>query len=303
MTDQDGPEPLMAAEDGGGPAAGYRDFPMPGSLGDSARAWLDGAAPHPTPARPSATVMLLRERAGTEVFVLRRASTMRFAPDFVAFPGGGVDPRDSDPDVPWAGPRPQDWSVTLDTDQDRARKLVIAAAREVFEECGVLLAGGDDGTVVADLTGPAWDIEREALLAHEQSFGELLIRRRLVLRSDLLRLRGHWITPDCEPRRYDTRFFAARMPEGQVADDRSTEATRVRWVHPGAALADHRAGTEVMLPPTQVMLEQLAAAVSVQEFLDRSRPVSPVQPWPVEHDGALWMRAPVDGAGHGRRSA
>lgn len=293
-----------------GPQGPYRDFPMPENLVDHARAWLADPSGEPAVPKPSATVMLLRDtdtrEAGgdrpLEVFVLRRVSTMPFAPDAVVFPGGGVDPRDADPEVPWAGPAPEHWASTLHTDETAARELVIAAAREVFEECGVLLAGPDAGSVVADLTDPAWDEERDALLAREQSFGELLIRRRLVLRTDLLQVRAHWITPEAEPRRYTTRFFAARMPQGQVADDRTSEAVRADWVTPQQALADFAAGRERLLPPTQQMLEHLAAAGSVEDVLTTPVPVWPVMPWPVEHSDRMWMRAPIDEAGHGIRA-
>lgn len=285
-----------------------RDFPMPRGLHGHVRSWLDreatdpgrAGADAPPPAKPSATVMLLRPGpAGHEVFVLRRAATMSFAADMLAFPGGGVDARDADPGVPWAGPSPQEWAARLRTPVDRARELVIAAAREVFEECGVLLAGPDAATVVADLTDPVWDREREALLAREQAFGELLMRRELVLRSDLLGLRGHWITPECEPRRYDTRFFVARLPDGQVADDRSSEAAVVLWADPRDLLAQREAGQHLMLPPTQVALEQLAAAEDIDAALTASAEVWPVMPWPVEHDGELWMRTPIDEQGDG----
>lgn len=290
---------------GAGPA--YRDFPMPAPLVASARSWLAGRSRPVAEPRMSSTVMLVRdapaepgEPGGVEVFVLLRASTMSFAPSMVAFPGGGVDPRDSDHRVPWAGPPPQRWAAQLDAPLEQARVLVIAAARELFEECGVLLAGPDEGSVVTDLSDPTWDAERAALLAREQSFGELLTRRGLVLRTDLLRLRAHWVTPECEPRRYDTRFFAALLPPGQVADDRSSEAVEARWVAPGQALADHHAGQAVMLPPTIVMMEQLAAASSAHQVLLEAPTVRRVLPEPVEHDGALWMRARVGLDGHGR---
>ncbi|GAA1139334.1 NUDIX hydrolase [Ornithinicoccus hortensis] len=288
-----------------GPDAPYRDFLMPENLVGHARAWLEDSSGEPVVPKPSATVMLLRDTGQTaaalEVFVLRRTSTMPFAPGAVVFPGGGVDARDADPGVPWAGPTAQEWASTLHTDEVAARELVIAAAREVFEECGVLLAGPDQDSVVADLTDPAWDRERDELLAREQSFGELLIRRRLVLRSDLLQARAHWITPEAEPRRYTTRFFAARMPEGQRADDRTSEAVRADWVTPQQALADFAAGRERMLPPTVQMLEHLTAAPSVEALLATPVPLWPVMPWPVEHSDQMWMRAPIDAAGHGIR--
>nr|WP_281497235.1 NUDIX domain-containing protein [Ornithinimicrobium sp. F0845] len=275
---------------------------MPERLRYHARAWLDrdGAADDPAPAKPSATVMLLRPgRSGCEVFVLRRAATMAFAADMLAFPGGGVDPRDADPSVPWAGPSPEEWAALLRAPVDRARELVIAAVREVFEECGVLLAGPDAGTVVADLTDPVWDDERDALLARDQSFAELLVRRDLVLRTDLLGLRAHWITPECEPKRYDTRFFVALLPEGQIADDRSSEAAEVLWADPQDLLDEQEAGRHLILPPTRVMLEQLARAGSLEEAVGARTQVWPVMPRPVEHDGRLWMRAPIDERGDG----
>lgn len=288
----------------GAARSGVRDFPMPEVLVPSARSWLDGRTTDVVPARASATVMLLRDSArGPEVFLLRRARTMAFAADMLAFPGGGVDLRDAEVDVPWAGPGAEAWADRLGTDAAVARELVTAAAREVFEECGVLLAGPDAGSVVADLTDPVWDEERAALLAREQSFGELLARRGLVLRTDLLRLRAHWTTPRCEPRRYDTRFFAARMPEGQVADDRSSEAVQAGWIRPADALADVAAGRSAALPPTLVMLEQLARGADVDALLGEEVPVRRVMPWPVEHDGRLWMRAPIDGDGHGSGAA
>lgn len=292
---------------------GFRDFPLPHLLTASARAWLDTAERERrvNPPRASSTVMLLRPvREGApepgeavEVFILRRASSMPFAPGMVAFPGGGVDPRDADAGVPWAGPSPEEWAERLEADVTQARELVIAAAREVFEECGVLLAGPDPHEVVADLSDPSWEREREGLLDRTQSFGELLTRLGLVLRTDLLSLRGHWITPACEPRRYDTRFFAARMPQGQVADALSTEAEHVDWVTPGELLAAQAAGRELMLPPTQVMAEQLSLVRDLDAWLRGPVPVRPVMPWPVEHSGALWMRAPVGADGHGVASA
>ncbi|USQ79640.1 NUDIX hydrolase [Ornithinimicrobium faecis] len=282
----------------------YRDFPMPAGLRRTVPGGSEagGTVEEPAPAKASATVMLLRPGTGTdgpELFVLKRAATMAFAANMLAFPGGGVDPRDADPDVPWAGPDPQEWARRMNTSVEQARELVIAAAREVFEECGVLLAGPDARSIVADLTDPVWDEERDALLSREQSFAELLIRRNLVLRTDLLSLRAHWITPELQPKRFNTRFFVARLPEGQIADDRSSEATEVLWAAPEQLLAANDAGEHRMLPPTRVMIEQLARAASLDDALRPAERVWPVLPAPVEHDDALWMRAPIDEDGNG----
>lgn len=299
-------DPAEGSADPGLGGAAYRDFVVPEVIADQSRRWLALPADQREipPPRASATVMLLRERQGgpgVEVFVLRRAAGMAFAAGMLAFPGGGVDGRDADPGVPWAGPTPAEWAQRLQVDEGAARELVIAAAREVFEECGVLLAGPGEDEVVADLTDASWARERERLLDRTQSFGELLTRLGLVLRTDLLSLRGHWTTPECEPRRYDTRFFAARMPTGQIADDASSEAEVAGWRAPEEILAARDAGRDVLLPPTQVMVEELAR---VDDDLDRwlRRPVevARVLPLPVETGDGLVMRAPGVGGG-GRR--
>ncbi|WP_192796736.1 NUDIX hydrolase [Serinicoccus kebangsaanensis] len=274
--------------------AAYRDFAVPEVVADQARAWLaleEDERPVVQPRR-SATVMLLREVPALQVFVLRRAGSMAFAAGMLAFPGGGVDERDADQDVPWAGPSPGQWADRLGTDVDGARELVTAAAREVFEECGVLLAGPDPDRVVSDLRDERWRRERERLLDRSQSFAEMLGRHRLVLRTDLLAVRGHWITPECEPRRYDTRFFAARMPQGQEADDASTEADVADWRSPGEVLEGRRAGRDVLLPPTQVMVEELDTITDLDGWLREPVQVRPVLPVPVDDGGTLTMRIP-----------
>jgi 8-oxo-dGTP pyrophosphatase MutT (NUDIX family) len=261
--------------------------------------------------------MILRDRQGTgggdtdrhdtgghgvDVFMLRRSSTMEFAPRMMVFPGGGVDERDADPSLPWAGRSPAEWGRLLVADEVTARELVVAAVREVFEECGVLLAGPDAGSVVGDVSGPVWQAERAALLSREVSLAQMLIRRGLVLRSDLLRARAHWITPEFEPKRYDTRFFAALLPAGQIADDKTSEADHADWIDPARLLANHADGSAFMLPPTVVCVEQVAAAASVAEFLATEIPMAPITPVLIQtHDAVVircilpWAQPPMAG--------
>ncbi|WP_096807370.1 NUDIX hydrolase [Mobilicoccus massiliensis] len=273
-------------------------------------------------ARPAATVMVVRDAAGArgaastghasqaeagtetgasgevEVFMLRRRSSMAFAPNRMVFPGGGVDARDADDHLPWAGPSPRQWAAWLGTsDEAEARELVVAAAREVFEECGVLLAGPDAETLVGDVSSEQWHAERDRLLSREQSFAELLIRREFVLRTDLLRPWAHWVTPEFERRRYDTRFFAARLPEGQTPDDRTTEAAAADWVRPRTLLAEFEAGRAQLLPPTVVCLEQVAAARDAREFLGSAPPMLRVMPV-LESDDAGRSRLRVELPAH-----
>lgn len=250
--------------------------------------------------KPAATVMILRDRdpdqvlasdgSPVHVFMQRRASTMAFAPRMMVFPGGGVDLRDADPSLPWAGPSPAEWGRALVADEATARELVAAAVREVFEECGVLLAGPSADSVVGDVSGPRWQAERQALLSREVSLAQMLIRRGLVLRSDLLRARAHWITPVFEPRRYDTRIFAALLPVGQIADDQTSEADHAGWVDPAGLLHDYASGSALMLPPTIVCVEQVAAASSAAEFLATDVRLAPVMPVLVRTDDAVVFR-------------
>ncbi len=274
----------------------HRDFPI-GTLRDRAAAWLTGERPEPVTPRRAATVMLVRDAerpdagSGVEVFMLRRVASMDFAPRMWVFPGGGVDPRDDEPDLPWAGPHATEWAARLGCDDGLARALVCAAVREVFEECGVLLAGPSPDTVVADLRDPEWDRERAALLAREQSFAQLLLRRGLVLRSDLLSAQGHWLTPEFEHRRYDTWFFAALLPEGQIPDDDTSEADVADWTDPQGLLDAYGRGEALLLPPTIVSVETVAAASSAVALVATPGSTQPIEPWLAEVDGTVVVRA------------
>jgi 8-oxo-dGTP pyrophosphatase MutT (NUDIX family) len=238
--------------------------------------------------RQAATVLLLRDgSAGLEVYLLRRTRGMPFAGGMTAYPGGGVDPRDGDTDVAWVGPQPAEWATAWGCDERLARELVCAAVRETFEEAGVLLAGPADGdAVVPDVSGDDWEAQRQALLARELSMAELLARRGLALRSDLLRPYAHWITPPQETRRYDTKFFSALMPAGQEARDVSGEADEAVWTTPSAALAEHAAGTRPMLPPTIHTLGQLVG------FSDAAAALAGSPPAPLEPISPTFERGP-----------
>lgn len=222
--------------------------------------------------------------------MLRRVATMDFAPRMMVFPGGGVDLRDGDPSLPWAGPSPEQWGRLLVADEATARELVVAAVREVFEECGVLLAGPDEDSVVGDVSGPEWQAERAGLLSREVSLAQILISRGLVLRSDLLRARARWITPEFEPRRYDTRIFAATLPNGQIADDQTSEADHADWIDPASLLQAYSEGSALMLPPTVVCVEQVAAAASAADFLSAQVSMAPITPVLTRTDDAAVIR-------------
>jgi 8-oxo-dGTP pyrophosphatase MutT (NUDIX family) len=270
---------------------------LPPELAQHVREFLDSGR-EPVEARDASTVVLLREGdgrpGGLEVYLLRRVNQMAFAGGFCVFPGGGVDPRDFDQEISWAGPSADEWAALLDTSPSHARALVCAAVRETFEESGVLLAGPTADTVVADTTGDDWEADRRALEARELSLTDCLHRRELVVRSDLLRWWGSWITPVFEPRRYDTRFFVAALPEGQVTRDVSTESDQVLWMPVRDVMRSVDDGRLAMLPPTYATCLELSTALSVEGALAASetRDRTPVLPeMQVDADGS-YLRLP-----------
>jgi 8-oxo-dGTP pyrophosphatase MutT (NUDIX family) len=184
---------------------------------------------------------------------------MAFAGGMCVFPGGGVDPRDFDHRVAWAGPTPAEWAERLGTDEATARALVCAAVRETFEESGVLLAGESESSVVADTTGDDWEADRVALEARDLAFTDFLDKRGLVLRSDLLGAWSGWLTPIFEPRRYRTWFFVATLPTGQRTRDVSSESSSVTWL-PAIEAVEQVEGRELMmLPPTYLTCLEVAS--------------------------------------------
>jgi 8-oxo-dGTP pyrophosphatase MutT (NUDIX family) len=263
-----------------------------GELGESARAILSGERV-PAEPRDAATVMLLRPSDdGLEVYMLRRQASMAFAPGAYVFPGGSVDARDADEQVAWTGPDAAEWGRVFDAPPSLARALVCAAVRETFEESGVLLAGESADSVVADTTSDDWEADRHALLDRSVSLAELLARRSLVLRADLLRPWSRWITPVVEPRRFDTRFFAAALPVGQRTRDVGGEASLVAWIAPEKALHAGERGEIRLFPPTAVTLSELAACGDVETVLTGPRAVAPIIPEIQLREGAVWLTVP-----------
>lgn len=256
---------------------------------ERARAYLRGEFA-PTAPRAAATVALVRDgEGGLEVYLLRRVQGMAFAPGMHVFPGGSVDVRDIEHEVDWSGPSPGLLAVALGCDEAGVRALVCAAARETFEESGVVLAGPSAWSVVPDTTGPDWERDRLALLRGEMSFAALLTQRSLLLRADLLKPWAHWVTPEFEPRRYDTRFFVARLPAGQRSRDVGGEADEVAWWPVRQALRSHEEGTLAMLPPTAETLRELTVYDNVADVLAAERSPKPLMPRLVDRGGELTL--------------
>lgn len=262
-------------------------IPMPERLRESAHKF--GGTP--IDAKPASTIIVVRDGDhGIEAYLMRRQASMAFAAGMYVFPGGGMHPSDVTDDVPWAGTPPAEWATLLGCDESLARGLVVAAVRETFEETGVLLAGPDQHTVIADTSGAEMESSRDALEEGRVSFAGFLHDHGLVLRADLVGAWAHWITPRFEPRRYDTRFFVAALPAGQRVGAISREADHAAWVPLRRVLAAVEAGESAMMPPTIQTCQEVATftAGSILEAA-AARTIRPIEPRIVEVDGELFL--------------
>jgi len=202
--------------------------------------------------------------AGLEILLLRRNSHAVFAPDMYVFPGGRVDASDSDPSVlrrlddltPDAAARRLD----LHDADPPAIAYYLAACREAFEETGILVGSRPDGSPIptAASSTPVERI-RDDLMENRIEFSAVLDRMDCRIPGDSLRYFAHWITPRREPRRFDARFFAARVHEGSAPIVDPREMTDARWITPAAALAEHLSGDLPMIAPTAHTVERLSA--------------------------------------------
>lgn len=248
---------------------------------------MEGTEPD-TP-RPSATVILLRDgQRGPEVYLQKRQSTMVFGGRPV-FPGGKVDPLDAEPIEDWRGPSVAEWADHLDVSPDEARGLIVAAARETFEESGYLLASEADGSLLMKLNTDEWRSDREAVDDREMSFAELLRKHGLALRTDWLQPWSVWVTPEVEPRRFHTWFFLASCPVEQEVLGVSKESTIDGWITPADAVRRMDAGKLALMPPQLCTFLELCRHDSVDEIIEADREVFEVRPFAVAHE---------DGTGH-----
>jgi 8-oxo-dGTP pyrophosphatase MutT (NUDIX family) len=221
------------------------------------------------PVRDASTVVLLRDgAAGVEAWLLTRVRQMAFAAGMTVFPGGRVEA--SDGDVPWAGTPAASFADRLGSSDEAARALVGAAVRETFEETGVLLS-----TPSADLRAARSDVE-----AGRVGFAELLRAHGLAVDASGVHPWARWITPEGEPRRYDTRFFVAASPPGATAEDLTSESSAAGWVGVRDAIVQYERGDRPMFPPTIATLRAIDGLPAVADVLEAaaSRSVEAVRP-------------------------
>lgn len=216
---------------------------------------------------PASTVLLLRDAAdGVEVFMVRRTTKMDFAAGALVFPGGKVDPPDSNPAL-------RARCAGADGVDDFMLSLQVAAVRETFEECGVLLARmrGEPDIVPAERVAELEERYRDALTRDEFGIDEMAETEDLELATDLLIYCAHWITPVIRPKRFDTHFFLAPAPADHVAMHDGSESLESLWATPQRVFSNFIEGTHHVMFPTYCNLWKLDRSKTVAEALDRAR--------------------------------
>ncbi len=247
------------------------------------------------PARifPAATILLVRDgEAAVEVFMVKRHHQIDFASGALVFPGGKLAPGDSDP-------RLRGLIDGADGYDDAELALAACAIRECFEESGILLArragGGDllDGAAVKAL-----DSFRVPLNAEQLALADFLEANGLRLAADRLVRFARWITPDMMPKRFDTWFFIAAAPAGQLGAHDGYESVDSVWTTPEQAIAEPERWTVIF--PTRMNLLKLARSTSAEAALAAAAatPVVTVTPWVEPREGGAVLRIQPD-AGYG----
>lgn len=286
------------------PHLARRLFDLPPDLEGAARSWLEHGERTPRAPRFASSVVLLRDSpTGLETWLGYRPGTSPLG--VLAFPGGSLESSDDDA-VGWLGPPPAYWAERMGTaDVGLARRHVIGAIRELFEETGILLAGPDLSSTVENNTSPEWMRARESVAEQEKSFTDVLAKRGLSVRTDLLKPLVNWLSPDFSHRRFNTRYFAATVPMNQQPSKLASKGVWARWVCVRKVIAERDTtalGDEVgqpntvglrlgqlLVPGSEIMLEKMASANGCIAYLSYKRSAHVYQPKLVEEDGVLML--------------
>lgn len=211
---------------------------------------------------PSSTLLLVRDGAtGLEVFMVKRHHAIDFASGAMVFPGGKLSEGDSDPVLQDRHARPGSFAPHL-------TPFAFGAIREAFEESGLLLARAKGESRLL----PAERVEalapwRDPLNRGDKTLRDLAEAENLDYALDTLVPFAHWITPEAMPKRFDTWFFLARAPEGQIGLHDGSESVESEWIGAQAALDEWEAKRRVIVFATRMQLVKLARAAGVDAAL------------------------------------
>lgn len=249
-----------------------------------------------TPPRPAATVVLLRDATdGLEVFLMKRHGLSDVLGGAYVFPGGKVDVADAELDMATHLDQPlaalHAGLNETGIDERTAGAVYVAALREAFEESGVLFADGKPLQGLADRAA--------ALLRAGQGFNAVLAQMALRLQTANVVPWSRWITPvvpSVTNKRFDTRFFVAAVPDGQVASHDNFETTESIWLSPREALRQYWSGAIELAPPQIMSLAHLSRHAAVDSVLSAARGRRPpvIQPEPFDLEGQRVICYPGD---------
>lgn len=253
--------------------------------------------PPPAVAREAASLLLAREGPDApELFMLMRHHDSGFASGALVYPGGAVDEKDRNPALRARA----DGADQLD---DSAFALRIAAIREAFEECGVLLAraSGSREIITQARLDPIRRRFADALTTHSLDLHELALAEDLTLACDLLVPFAHWITPESQPKRFDTHFFLAPAPAEQQARHDGRESVDSTWIAPDALIRSADEGKWYVMFPTRLNAMKFGdSGDSVPAALAAAREakVVTVMPHGEKVEGGRRLKIPAE-AGYG----
>lgn len=258
------------------------------------------------PPRDAATVIIVRnsDRGQYEIFMMRRHRNQSFMGGAYVFPGGRLDEADCDPAL-----HPFIESLTVgdagrflqepDIPEEKALGLCVAAIRETFEEAGVLLACGCSREMLdfTDTeTADRFRAHRRALNERKTTFLDIARQENIRFTMERLVPFSHWITPEIESKRFDTRFFLAWLPDGQVPVHDNQELVESRWLTPEEALNLHQRKEILLMPPTLKIMEELNACRTADELFAETRrsEIHTILPQVFTEDGNFGVKLPHD---------
>jgi len=251
----------------------------------------DSESKQPAETRLSATILLLRDGPERlEVFMVERHHKIDFAEGALVFPGGKVEATDAAVEL-------APYCRGADPSSDAHNTLRVAAIRETFEECGVLLARprGTETLIDGGRLAKIASSHQDALQNGDRTMLEVVRDEDLELAFDLLVPFAHWITPEFMPKRFDTHFFLVAAPSDQLAVHDGYESVDSLWTTIPRALELEKSGQRTIIFPTLENIKKLGRSPSVDQALDAARRNTIVTVLPTfskDPDGTMMMEIP-----------
>jgi NUDIX domain. len=239
------------------------------------------ATTNKTVLKDAATVILVRSSKADdwEIFLARRHQKQAFMAGAYVFPGGQLEETDNDPQF-------ENYIKTANVFDlcrllqdsslpgEKALGFFIAAIRETFEEAGILLGGKTTGNFVSfhdENVFKRFNDYRRKLNSSQITLAQIARKENIFLFTDTLIPYSHWITPEFEKKRFNTRFFLAKLPPGQTPLADAMELTESFWVRPQKALEMHRQKEIILMPPTLKTIEELSAFRNINELFSATQ--------------------------------